>query len=127
HGERLWLAMQRQLSHNEASFIDYCQQLAQQYQLTLMCCGAILMHTPERLALQHCISAIRAGKPISVLGRALLSNAERALRPLSKLEKLFTADWLAESVAIASRCEFSLNELKYQYPAELVPKGETAS
>ena len=127
HTGRLWLAMRRELSHNEAAFHTYCQQLAQQYQLTPMCCGAVLMHTPERLALQHCVSAIKASKPISELGRHLLSNAERAMRPVSKLQKLFAADWLEQSCQIANRCTFSLDELKYQYPSELVPEGETAS
>lgn len=127
HNGRLWLAMRRELSHNEAAFKAYCLQLAQQYQLTLMCCGAVLMHTPERLALQHCLSAIKAGKPIAELGRHLLSNAERALRSISKLQKLFAADWLEQSCQIAKRCTFSLEELQYQYPSELVPEGETAS
>lgn len=127
HTGRLWLTMRRYLSHNEQALSDYCQQLASQYQLPLMCCGAVLMHVPERLALQHCVSAIRAGKPIRELGRELLSNAERALRPLAKLAKLFPQNWLSETSAIAKRCSFNLSELKYQYPAELVPEGETAS
>lgn len=127
HTGRLWLAMRRELNHNEAAFHVYCQQLAQQYQLPQMCCGAVLMHTPERLALQHCLSAIKSGKPIAELGRHLLSNAERALRSISKLQKLFAADWLEQSCLIANRCSFSLDELKYQYPSELVPEGETAS
>ena len=127
HNGRLWLAMRRELSHNEAAFKAYCLQLAQQYQLTLMCCGAVLMHTPERLALQHCVSAIKAGKTIAALGRHLLSNAERAMRPVSKVKKLFAADWLEQSCQIAKRCTFSLEELQYQYPSELVPEGETAS
>ncbi|MDP2715932.1 error-prone DNA polymerase [Rheinheimera sp.] len=127
HSDRLWLAMRRQLNHNEAAFSAYCQQLAQQYQLKAVACGAVLMHIPERLALQHCVSAIKAGKPIAELGRKLLSNAERALRPLAKLEKLFSTDLLQQSCAIARRCTFSLDELKYQYPSELVPDGETAA
>ncbi len=127
HSDRLWLAMRRQLNYNEAAFNQYCLALADQYQLKLVCCGAVLMHVPQRLALQHCVSAIRAGKPIAELGRHLLSNAERALRPLSKLYKLFLPEWLEESCAIAKRCQFTLDELKYQYPAELVPAGETAS
>ncbi|KUM55092.1 error-prone DNA polymerase [Rheinheimera sp. EpRS3] len=127
HSDRLWLAMRRQLSHNEAAFTAYCQQLARQYQLNAVCCGAVLMHVPQRLALQHCVSAIKAGKPIAELGRQLLSNAERALRPLAKLEKLFSAALLQQSCVIAARCTFSLDELKYQYPSELVPAGETAA
>jgi error-prone DNA polymerase len=126
HAGRLWLALRRELSHNETEFIHYCLQLASQQQLSLVCCGAVLMHVPERLALQHCVSAIAAGKPVAKLGRQLLSNAERALRPLSKLEKLFQSEWLQESCNIASRCQFSLDELRYQYPSELVPAGETA-
>ncbi|GAB2923170.1 error-prone DNA polymerase [Rheinheimera gaetbuli] len=127
HGERLWLALRRELNHNEAAFNRYCWQLVQQYQLKAVACGAVLMHIPERLALQHCITAIKAGKPIAELGRQLLSNAERALRPLAKLEKLFSADLLQQSGVIAARCTFSLQELKYQYPSELVPAGETAA
>lgn len=127
HSARLWLAMRRQLSHNEITFNQYCLTLAQQHQLKIMCCGAILMHIPQRLALQHCLTAIKLGQPISELGRQLLSNAERALRPLTKLTKLFDSAWLEETCAIAQRCQFSLQELKYQYPAELVPDNETAS
>ncbi|MDX1677703.1 error-prone DNA polymerase, partial [Arsukibacterium sp.] len=127
HGSRLWLAMRRYLSHNEPQFNQYCQQLAGQYQLSQVSCGGVLMHQPARLALQHCLSAIRAGKPLRELGRSLLSNAERSLRPLPKLTKLFPASWLNESRVIAERCSFHLSELKYQYPAELVPEGETAS
>ena len=127
HSSRLWLAMRRELSHNEAAFNHYCRQLVQQYQLKAVACGAVLMHIPERLALQHCITAIKAGKPIAELGRQLLSNAERALRPLAKLEKLFSTELLQQSGVIAARCTFSLQELKYQYPSELVPAGETAA
>lgn len=127
HTGRLWLAMRRNLTHNEAAFSDYCQQVSRQHQLALVCCGAVLMHLPERLALQHCVSAIRVGKPVRELGRELLSNAERALRPLAKLAKLFPASWLSETCAIAARCSFNLGELKYQYPAELVPEGQSAS
>ena len=127
HSSRLWLAMRRELNHNEAALQAYCLQLAQQYQLTPVACGAVLMHSPQRLALQHCVSAIKAGVPIAQMGRQLLCNAERALRPLAKLARLFQPAWLEQSCSIARRCSFSLDELKYQYPSELVPDGETAA
>ncbi|MFP3335584.1 hypothetical protein SB761_33310, partial [Pseudomonas sp. SIMBA_064] len=39
--------------------------------------------------------------------------------------ELYPADLLAETMAIAERCQFDLSELKYQYPRELVPQGHT--
>ncbi|KEZ63585.1 DNA polymerase, partial [Pseudomonas amygdali pv. tabaci str. ATCC 11528] len=50
---------------------------------------------------------------------------ERHLRPLDALAEHYP-DWLlAESVRIARRCTFDLKQLKYEYPHELVPKGQT--
>ena len=125
HHDRLWLALRRELSHNEAAFSAYCLALAAQHQFSVVACGGVLMHSPGRLALQHCLTAIKAGVPLAQLGRQLLSNAERALRPLSKLSRLFAAEHLAQTALIAARCSFSLKELKYHYPSELVPAGET--
>jgi error-prone DNA polymerase len=42
-----------------------------------------------------------------------------------RLARLYPGELLAESVAIAGRCRFSLDELKYEYPSELVPEGHT--
>ena len=39
---------------------------------------------------------------------------------------MYPANWLTESAKIADRCTFCLSELRYEYPAELVPKGMTA-
>jgi error-prone DNA polymerase len=72
------------------------------------------------------LTAIKAGKPIKKLGCSLLSNTERSLRAITKLDKLFKQEWLLETVNIAKQCNFSLKELRYEYPAELVPKNKTA-
>ena len=37
----------------------------------------------------------------------------------------FEPAWLQASVEWAARCTFSLGELRYEYPAELVPEGHT--
>ncbi|HKU45927.1 MAG TPA: error-prone DNA polymerase, partial [Burkholderiales bacterium] len=55
----------------------------------------------------------------------LLPNAERSLQLRVRLAQLYPPELLAESVRIAERCAFSLDELKYEYPAELVPQHET--
>ncbi|MFC6438556.1 error-prone DNA polymerase [Pseudobowmanella zhangzhouensis] len=127
HGERCWLAVQRHLSTHDQRYLNYCRHLAEQHHLPVTCCGAVLMHHNQRLPLQHVLSAIGAGMPVHAMGRKLLPNGERSLRPVSKVHKLFPPDWIAQTLMIATRCQFQLSELRYQYPAELVPQGKTAS
>lgn len=123
--QRLWLGVQRHLTANEQSYIQHCKQLAEQYQIPITACGGVLMHEAERLPLQQVVTAIKEGTPVAQLGRDLLSNAERALRPLDKIKSLYPEQWLIASTHIAQRCSFSPSELKYQYPEELIPKGYT--
>ncbi len=89
-------------------------------------CGGVLMHTATRLPLQHALTAIREGVSIAEAGKRLLNNTERCLRSRQKLSKLFCAEFLNESLIIARQCQFELSELRYEYPSELVPEGETA-
>jgi error-prone DNA polymerase len=125
--QRLWIGVQRQLTANEHRYIQHCRYLQQQYQLPITACGGVLMHDPERLMLQHALTAIGQGKSIASLGRELLSNSERSLRCLEKINRLYPQQWLQESVEIAQRCTFDMSELRYEYPAELVPQGKTAT
>src|SRR5690606_41200204 len=55
----------------------------------------------------------------------LLPNAEQHLRTRMRLAALYPPETLAQTLAIAQRCTFSLRELKYEYPDEIVPAGET--
>ncbi|MDF2179299.1 error-prone DNA polymerase [Aliiglaciecola sp. CAU 1673] len=126
HRERLWLGCRRLLGADEQNYLTHCRALGQRHGLRLCALGGVLMHHPERQALQQTLTAIRLGKPVAKLGHALLSNGEACLRPKVKLARLFTPDCLAETMAIAERCRFSLDELRYQYPAELVPKQKSA-
>lgn len=123
--QRLWIGVQRHLNANEHCYIKHCETLAQQHQIPITACGGVLIHENERLPLQHVVTSIREGAPIAKLGRKLLSNAERSLRSIDKLKSLYPQEWLQTSTNIARRCAFSPSELKYQYPAELIPSGYT--
>jgi len=125
HRHRLWIAVQRHLSSDDKQYLEHCQQLATNNQLPITACGGVLMHTATRLPLQHTLTAIKHGCSVNQLGEQRLTNTERTLRSQEKLAKLFKSEWLQESVAIAKRCTFSLEELKYEYPSELVPDGHT--
>lgn len=127
YNNNVWLGCQRHLTANENRYLNHIKKLSDQYNLKISACGGVLMHSQKRLPLQHTLTAIRKGKPISQLGRQLLPNSEHYLRPLDKLKNLFQADWIAENIRISNLCNFNLNELKYEYPSELVPKGKTAT
>ncbi|KLN66328.1 error-prone DNA polymerase [Vibrio sp. VPAP30] len=125
HKHRLWLGIQRHLKSDDKQYLEHCEQLAQEIQLPISACGGVLMHTATRLPLQHTLSAIQSGCSVNELGEQRLTNTERSLRSQEKLAKLFKPEWLQESVKIAERCEFSLGDLQYEYPSELVPDGYT--
>ena len=95
--------------------------------LPLVACGAVQMHRRERKALHDVLTAVREGLPLAELGSRVLANAERCLRPIARLARLYPPELLLQSVEIAGRCTFSLDELRYEYPRELVPEGETAA
>jgi len=51
--------------------------------------------------------------------------AENLSRPLGGKSAAAPDQWLARSVEIADACTFSLDELRYEYPEELTPRGVT--
>jgi DNA polymerase III alpha subunit len=83
------------------------------------------MHRRSRRALQDVLTAIRIGQPLQAAGYALYPNGERSLRSLQRLGELYPAPLLAQTLRIAERCTFKLDELRYEYPEEIVPTGET--
>ncbi|MGF1824139.1 error-prone DNA polymerase [Vibrio splendidus] len=125
HSGRLWIGLQRHLKQTDQQYTDYCVELSQHHQLPIAACGGVLMHNANRLPLQHSLTAIKYQKPITEVGSHLLANTERCLRSINKLSHIFKPVWLEESNRISELCEFDLDSLRYEYPSELIPQGET--
>ena len=125
HSGRLWIGLQRHLKQTDQQYIDYCVEMSHHHQLPITACGGVLMHNANRLPLQHSLTAIKYQKPITEVGSHLLANAERCLRSINKLSHIFKTEWLEESNRISELCEFDLDSLRYEYPSELIPQGET--
>jgi error-prone DNA polymerase len=121
----LWIAAERLLDADDTPRCQRLIAIAGKTDLPLMAAGDVHMHCRERRALQDTLTAIRLKTPVAQAGYALHPNGERHLRPLSTLERLYPPAWLAETICIAKRCTFSLDELRYEYPEEIVPPGET--
>jgi len=95
--------------------------------VALVAAGAVCMHERARRQLHDALTAIRLGVPIAAAGLELLPSGERHLRDRARLAKLYPPRLLQATLEIAAECRFSLDELRYEYPRELVPEGRTAS
>jgi error-prone DNA polymerase len=93
--------------------------------LPLVACGDVRMHSRRRKPLLDVLTATRIGRPVAECGFALEPNAEAHLRSRQRLGGLYAPAWLEASVRIAASCAFSLDELRYEYPEEIVPAGHT--
>ena len=126
HGS-LWIAAERLLEADDAARCEKLAIIAESLGLPIAAAGDVHMHERERRALQDTLTAIRLKTSVAEAGYALHPNGERHLRPLETLHRVYPTAWLAETLAIAGRCRFSLDTLRYEYPEEIVPAGETTS
>ena len=124
--DRAWIAIERAYRMDDDLVCNRLMSLGERMQLPCVAAGNVHMHVRSRKPLHDTLTAIRLNKPVAECGDALAPNAERHLRSRVRLAELFKRAALLEaSVAIAERCKFSLDELGYQYPKEIVPDGET--
>jgi len=122
---KAWIAAELHCGGNDRERLAMLRQLAAASGLALVAAGDVHMHLRSRCRLQDLLTAIRIGKPVVGCGRTLHPNAERHLRPRMRLAQIYPDALLAETMKIAERCHFSLDELRYEYPEELTPAGET--
>jgi error-prone DNA polymerase len=99
--------------------------VAERRGLNVVATGQVLMHVRSRKPLQDTLTAIRLNQSVAECGFALAPNAEQHLRSRLRLANVYPADALAQTLNIAARCSFVLDELRYEYPDELVPPGTT--
>jgi error-prone DNA polymerase len=124
-GECAAIAVELLLYADDSLLVEHLDEIATRTGVPLAAAGDVLMHLRSRKAVQDTLTATRLKTPLADCGFALLRNAEQHLRSRLRLAQLYRPEWLAESVRIAQRCHFSLDALRYEYPAELVPEGHT--
>ena len=122
---RAWIAVELLRGADDAKRLAELEALGARLGLGCAAAGDVHMHARARKRLQDVMTAVRLKCTLAEAGRRLLPNAERYLRSIGRIAKLYPARLLAASLDIASRCRFSLDEIRYEYPEELVPSGDT--
>ncbi len=126
-GDRAAIGLSLLLRARDDVLIEQVRRVAELTGLPITAVGDVLMHVRSRKPLQDLLTATRLKQPLAQCGWQLEPNAEQHLRSLGRLRALYEPAWLAHSVALAARCGFSLDELRYEYPEEIVPPGATPS
>ena len=122
---RAWLAVELLGAAKDRAQLAKLTALGARLNLPCIACGDVHMHIRARRVLQDTLTAIRLGCTLTEVGYRLYPNGERHLRARERLARIYPQELLAQTLAVAERCEFSLDSLRYEYPQELVPEDET--
>ena len=123
--DRAAIAIELLLRAGDDDLRAVVREVAGQTGLPIVAAGDVRMHVRSRKALLDTLTATRLKQPVASCGLALEPNAEQHLRSRLRLARLYEPEWLQNTLALARRCDFSLAELEYQYPREIVPEGQT--
>ncbi len=122
---RLWLAVELQSGGRDRERLERLTALARDIGVPAVAAGDVHMHQRRRRALQDTLTAVRLKTTVARAGFALHPNGERTLRTFARIAGLYPAELIDATREIAGRCRFSLDELCYEYPEEIVPPGTT--
>jgi error-prone DNA polymerase len=124
----VWLAASLLYRGDDKRRLLRLHRLAADASVPLLATNEVLYHHPARRALQDVLTCIREKTTIDAIGKRLQANAERYLKPAQEMARLFSdvPEAIAETMRFSGRINFSLDQLKYQYPDEPVPPGKTA-
>jgi len=127
-GDRLSIAARLLYTDADADRLSHLADLSMRERVPLVATNDAHYHVPQRRMLQDVLTCVRHGCTIAEAGFRLHANAERHLKPPREMHRLFAAHPRAvnRTVEIADRAAgFSLDQLRYEYPDEVVPAGAT--
>ncbi|TSJ44412.1 DNA polymerase III subunit alpha [Mucilaginibacter corticis] len=122
--KELYLAASRTFTDGDAKRMFLLSELG----IPLVTTNDVYYHDPSRRELQDVLTCVRHKRNIFNAGYLLHQNAERYLKDVKEMERLFQGypEAIANTQKIAAACNFDLKSLQYEYPDELVPEGMTA-
>src|SRR4051812_46853946 len=122
---RFHLALTYSYRGDDRQWIRKVAEFARAHGIPVVATNDVLYHSPERKMLGDVVTCIREKCTLTQAGFRLQANAERHLKPPREMIHLFNMwpDALEATLEIAKNCRFSLDELRYEYPEEIVEAG----
>jgi error-prone DNA polymerase len=124
----LHLALTHSYRGDDKQWIQTVAGFARSLSIPTVATNDVLYHHPERKMLQDVMTCIHEKCTLTEAGFRLDANAERHLKPPREMARIFEAwpEALDATIEIADRCRFSLDDLRYEYPEEIVEAGISA-
>ncbi len=125
---RVWLGISMPYHGDDQRQLQHWQRIAQAAHVPLLATNDVLYHCAGRRELHDVVTCIREHVALNDAGHLLEANAERHLKSFDEMAELFhqAPEAIAETIRFSNRITFSLDQLKYNYPDEPIPKGKTA-
>jgi error-prone DNA polymerase len=126
-GANLYLAATRSYQGDDQKKLFRLSQLSERLHVPMVATNDVHYHEPTRRELQDILTCVREKCTIDNAGFKLHSNAERYLKPIDEMLRLFRPypDAIERTQQIADACTFSLDSLEYIYPEEITSEGRT--
>ena len=127
-GNNLYIAATRRYQGDDSKYLYCLAALSSQLQIPLAATNDVHYHEAARRQLQDILTCIREKCTIHNAGYRLHPNAERYLKTNDEMLRLFRQypEAIIHTQEIVHACQFSLDELKYEYPEEITTDGRTA-
>ena len=122
---RTWLGATLLRNGRDRRRLVGLQVLSAQTGVPLIAVNSPLYAMPGDHILQDVMTCIREKTTISAAGRSLDANAERHLKSVSEMARLFAdvPEAIAATQDLLACIDFNLEQLRYEYPHEPVPSG----
>lgn len=104
------------------------EELAHKWELPVLACNDVFYHAPCRQHVQDVLTCVREKISLREAGYRLFPNGERCLKSPEEMRRLFRErpEWVDLSLHLAQECQFSLSEIRYEYPSEWIPARHSA-
>jgi error-prone DNA polymerase len=124
---RIWLGAFMPHGGDDQRRLHAWQRVARAANVPLLATNDALYHEPGRRELQDVVTCIREGVTLNEAGRLLEANAERHLKSSEEMTALFAEapEAVTETLRFCERIEFSLDQLRYNYPDEMDATGKS--
>ena len=126
-GDRhLFIEVQRHLWRTEERILSASARLARQFGLPLLATNGVLYAETEGAQVLDVMTCARFHTNVDVAGQLLSLNAARHLKSAAQMQRLFAQmpEAVTNTVRLADRLEFGLEDLGYEFPRYRTPEGE---